>query len=97
VRFKTPLRGIHIGPTCVDGSDYEPDAAAHAHITGSGLKRDLGMVCAKTLTDLRDLLVHELAHLAADTGHNDHWRSSVRRLGGRVPAAYKRKPRRRSK
>jgi hypothetical protein len=92
VRFKTPLRGIHIGPKCIDGSEYGINVDAHAHITGTG-REFLGFVCAKTLTNLRELLVHEIGHLAADTGHDDQWRKSVRRLGGRVPAAYKRHPR----
>jgi hypothetical protein len=96
MRFKTPFRGVHIGPTCIDGTPYGPNDDAHAHISRAGLKRDLGMICAKSVSSLRELLVHEIAHLAADTGHDDRWRRSVRRLGGRVPAAYKRKPRRRS-
>jgi len=79
----------------VSGESFS-DEAAHAHVTGSQPRRFVGFICAKTLTDLRDLLVHEIAHLAADTGHDDRWRRSVRRLGGRVPAAYKRKPKRRS-
>ena len=90
MRFKVPVRGVHIGPTCVDGSEYELDTAAHAHTTGCTAP---GWICARSLTDLKEFLVHELAHLASDSGHSDSWRQSVRQLGGRVPAAYKKRSR----
>lgn len=90
MRFKVPLRGVHIGKTCVDGSDYAPNSDAHAHLSTCPNK---GWICAKSLAAFRELLVHEIAHLAADTGHDDTWRRSVHKLGGRVPAAYKKRPR----
>lgn len=98
-RFKVPLTGVHIGPTCVDGTEFghavvdgkRQEVAAHAHTEGS--KRDLGMICAKTLSELRELLVHEMAHLVTRTGHDDPWRRSVHRLGGKVEAAYRKRPR----
>lgn len=95
MRFKVPFKGVHIGPTCIDGSPFtqtergDPEMA-HAHTTGCP---PVGFICAKTLSAFRELLVHEIAHLAADSGHTDSWRRSVRRLGGRVPAAYKKRPR----
>lgn len=91
MRLKQPVRGFHIGPTCVDGSPFLVDEDAHAHISGSGGPR--GYICARSRKLLVELLIHEIAHLAADTGHDDRWRKSVRRLGGRVPAAYKKKRR----
>ena len=92
MRFKTPVKGVHIGSTCVDGSDWQPDEVAHAHTSETGPKH-VGFICARTLSDLRTLLVHEIAHLASDSGHDDKWRRSVHRLGGRVPAAYKKRHR----
>ena len=100
MRFKQPVRGIHIGRTCVDGTPFRPDEAAHAHANPApGAKHDsakwtLGYICARSKRDLSDFLLHEIAHLAADAGHDDRWRKSLRRLGGRVPAAYRKKPRR---
>jgi len=99
VRFKLPIRGVHIGKTCVDGTPFDPGELAHAHINHRDRKPDsgratLGWICARSLTALREYLVHEIAHLASDSGHDERWRKSVKRLGGRVPAAYKRKPRR---
>ena len=98
MRFRVAFKGVHIGPTCVTGEAYgttwvngiEYDVAAHAHTTGCP---PVGWVCAKTKKDLAVEILHELAHLAADTGHDDRWRKSVHRLGGRVPAAYKKRPR----
>ena len=95
MQFKVPFRGVHIGPTCVDGSAYEMtrngrQADAHAHTTGC---KPTGYICAKSLSALRELLVHEIAHLASDSGHDDRWRTTVKRLGGRVPAAYQKRPR----
>jgi len=92
VRFKTPVRGIHIGG-CVDGSTLPDTVGAHAHITGSKPARYVGYICAQSKRELAEFLLHELAHLAANTGHDDDWRRSVHRLGGRVPAAYKKRPR----
>jgi hypothetical protein len=93
VRFKTPLKGVHIGPTCADGTPWDKREEAHAHIKESGSRGLVGYVCARSLASLKRHLVHELAHLAADAGHNDQWRKSVKRLGARVPAAYKKRRR----
>ena len=90
VRFKVPLKGVHIGPKCIDGSEFEADEDAHAHTKGCP---PVGYICARSLSGLKALLIHELAHLAADAGHDDRWRRSVHRLGGRVPAAYKKRRR----
>lgn len=90
MRFKKPVRGVCIG-SCIDGSPIPPGIAAHAHTSGGYV----GFICASTRKDLVEHLVHEIAHLAADAGHDDRWRRSVRKLGGRVPAAYRKKPRRR--
>jgi hypothetical protein len=98
MRFKTPLKGIHVGPTCIDGSPFGTttvngclyDVAAHAHTTGC---KPIGYICARSKKELTRFLVHELAHLAVDSGHSDSWRKSVRRMGGHVPAAYKKRPR----
>lgn len=90
MRLKQPVRGIHIGSTCVDGSAFGEDVAAHAHTSGH---KPVGYICARSKRDLAAFLIHEIAHLAADSGHDERWRKSVKRLGGRVPAAYRRKPR----
>lgn len=90
MRLKQPVRGIHIGATCVDGTEFGEDIAAHAHTSGH---RPVGYVCARSKKDLAEFLVHEIAHLASDSGHDDKWRRSVKKLGGKVPAAYKKRPR----
>ena len=90
MRFKTPVRGVHIGKTCVDGSEFAAEVCVHAHTSTSGC---VGYICAKSRKDLAEHILHELAHLASDSGHDDRWRRSVRKLGGRVPAAYRKRPR----
>jgi len=98
MRFKVPVRGIHIGSTCVDGTPFDVGEEAHAHVNHKPGKADssnatLGYICARSLSALSRHLVHEIAHLAADSGHDDRWRRSVRQLGGRVPAAYRKRSR----
>lgn len=90
MRLRQPVRGIHIGPTCIDGSPFGETESAHAHTTGC---RPVGYICARSKKDLAELLLHEIAHLASDSGHDDRWRRSLRRLSGHVPAAYRKKPR----
>ena len=98
MRFKVPFRGVHIGPTCIDGSEFGTttrngqtyEIGAHAHCSGD---RPVGYICARSLSAFRELVIHEIAHLAADSGHDDRWRKTMRRLGGRVPAAYQKRPR----
>lgn len=100
MRFKVPFIGVHIGPTCIDGEPFGlterglPEDA-HAHCTPKSGCRDphRGFICAKTPSALHELIGHEIAHLAADAGHDDRWRRSMKRLGLRVPAAYRKKPR----
>jgi len=100
IKFKLPLRGVHIGPTCIDGEPFTVTErgdveSAHSHTTPRPGERDRyrGFICARDLDSLKKLFVHELAHLVADAGHDDRWRQSVRKLGGRVPAAYRKRPR----
>ena len=95
MRFKRPVRGIHIGGF-VDGGPLEPDEVAHAHLTGSQPKQYVGYICVRTKRELAGALFHELAHLASDSGHDDKWRTQMRRLGARIPAHNRRKKRPRS-
>lgn len=92
MRFKQPVRGIHIGG-CIDGNPLPPDVVAHAHLGSSYPKGYIGYICARSKSDLFEALLHELAHLAADSGHDEKWRKSLRKLGGHVPAANRKKPR----
>ena len=91
MRLKQPVRGIHVGPTCIDGQPFAPEVAAHAHISGCP---PVGYICARSKHDLAEFLLHEIAHLASDSGHDDRWRRQLRRLGARVPAAYKKRSKR---
>ena len=92
MRFKRPVKGIHIGG-CIDGQPLDEDEIAHAHLTGSLPKQYVGYICVRSKRDLANALFHELAHLAVDSGHDDKWRKEMRRLGARIPAKNRRKPR----
>lgn len=91
-QFKQPLRGYAIG-CCVTGERLPDDVDAHAHLVGSEPKWAVGFICARSLKALRSTLLHELAHLAAGSGHTEPWRRQMRRLGARIPAHGRRKPR----
>jgi hypothetical protein len=90
VRLKQPVRGIFIGG-CIDGSPLPEDIAAHAHITRSQPAWAVGYICARSKRDLWQFLLHEIAHLAADTGHDERWRTRMRGLGARIPAAHRKR------
>lgn len=92
VRFKQPVRGFHIGG-CVTGEALPDDVAAHAHLRGSEPKWAIGYICAGTRRELVGTLLHELAHLIANDGHGEPWRREMRRLGARIPARHRLKPR----
>ncbi len=97
--FKIPVKGVHIGPLCIDGTTFgktealrggQP-AGAHAHTEEKDRFR--GWICAISPVELQHLLTHEIAHLATNAGHDDRWRRAVRCMGGRVEAAYQKRPR----
>lgn len=98
MRFKTPLRGVHIGSTCVDGTPLGKTklsngkryaVGAHTHFEGEYA----GWICAESAETFQSLLTHELAHLklGPESSHDDRWRNTVRRLGGTVSAAYQKR------
>ena len=98
------VSGIAVG-RCADGSAWrdtvEKREDAHAHLTGAFQ----GWLCIRSPHDvlrrgcqqLSASVMHEFAHLVAAAGHDDRWRVTMRELGQPIPAAYRRKPRRRSK
>ena len=92
VRFKQAVRGYSVG-CCITGEPLAPDTEAHAHLAGSQPRWAVGYICAHSMKDLRGALYHELAHLIANDGHGDSWRREMKRLGARIPARHRRKPR----
>jgi hypothetical protein len=91
IKFKQPVRGFNVGG-CVTGGPLPEDQIAHAHLAGSSPKWAQGFICAVSHPALIHALLHELAHLIANTGHDDRWRREMRRLGVRVPAEHRKKP-----
>jgi hypothetical protein len=79
--------GVFIGG-CVDrgaGSSFRARAHAHTHGTNAG------WICVRGWRRLyqRQLMLHELAHILCGQGHTDKWRKTLRALGGRLPARYR--------
>lgn len=85
------LKGVFLGG-CVargDGSSFR--RRAHAHNMGG--EHD-GWICVRSRRRLMtktgkpsDLMWHELAHiLTPNHGHDDKWRETVRKIGGKVRA-----------
>jgi hypothetical protein len=96
------VRGMCLG-CCVDGSPLGPDVYAHAHQHPKDANR--GWICIRSPRDvlrrgsrrLSATVMHEFAHLVAVAGHDDDWRRTMKELGQPIPAAYKRKPKRRAR
>lgn len=96
------VRGVCIG-CCVDGKPLSTDYDAHAHLYIEG-ERYPGFICFRTERALAGVnpikvgrtSIHELAHLIANQHHSEAWRNTMRQLGQPIPAAYRRKPKRRA-
>lgn len=78
------VRGVFVGG-CVergDGSRFR--AKAHAHTDGE----HAGWICylsAKRLP-IREIALHELAHILSGEGHTDKWRETLLAIGGTLDA-----------
>jgi len=78
------IKGISVG-RCIcplyDPKDIGKTDFAHAHSPEEGYR---GWICVESRAVLRNkaIMLHELAHIIANAGHNDKWRRCVIRLGG---------------
>jgi hypothetical protein len=96
------VRGVSVGQ-CVDGSPLASDVYAHAHQYPKDSNH--GWICIRSPRDvlkrgsrhLSTTVMHELAHLVAAAGHDDAWRRTMRELGQPIPAAFRKRSKRRSK
>lgn len=80
------VRGVFVGG-CVDrgvGSKFR--AKAHAHTGG----KNLGWICFRSARWLhvRELLLHELAHIVVREGHTRRWRAFLLQIGGTLDEVY---------
>jgi hypothetical protein len=78
------LVGVFVGGCCLRGPGSSFRAKAHAHTHGP-VK---GWLCLRGPKNLADtgLLLHELAHVVAGTGHTNAWRAVLLQLGGTLDA-----------
>lgn len=72
------LKGIFVNYCgCGYGFDVDPPTLAHTH-------NDIGWMCVPRsrylLSEL--LMMHEMAHILTNSGHNKKWRRKVLQLGG---------------
>ena len=96
------VSGLSVGK-CAAGDDWpKRDVAgyrttAHAHLHG----KHRGWICIRRPSDIlrkgtrhvsADVL-HELAHLIADSGHTDKWRAVMTELGQPIPKGYQKRER----
>jgi hypothetical protein len=100
--YSKQIKGISVG-SCVckvyDSHDIGKTDHAHAHLKPrleSERKEGpwAGWLCVRSLTALNNkpLMLHELAHLLTNEGHNDKWRRKLLKIGGTLKATGGRYP-----
>ena len=74
------LRGVFVGGCVERGEGSRFRAKAHAHISGS----HQGWICflSNKWLHVRELWLHELAHVITRHGHNSYWRKTLLEIGG---------------
>jgi hypothetical protein len=80
------LRGVFVGG-CVErgvGSSFRATAHAHSH----GFHR--GFICFRSdkWLHVRELWLHELAHVVTRQPHNNRWREFLLQIGGTLDPVY---------
>ena len=78
------IKGVFVGGCVARGEGSRFRAKAHAHIEGK-FKGWLCFLSNKWL-HVKELWLHEIAHLLTDSGHDDKWRSKVIEIGGTIDA-----------
>lgn len=95
LRNHKQLKGVYVGG-CINGINWDQTKyggvftrnvipLAHAHTSRI---INPGWMCLQHENYLQEpyLLIHELAHILSDQGHNDRWRKKVLELGGTLDA-----------
>jgi hypothetical protein len=74
------LRGVFVGGCVSRGVGSKFRAKAHAHTTGE----HRGWICFRSTRwiNIRELWLHELAHVVTRDGHTDRWRAFLVQIGG---------------
>jgi hypothetical protein len=99
------VKNICVG-RCVNHDDWQDTddgvhcyrEQAHAHVKGCDHP---GWICVRnprhvlsgSSRHVSGLLLHELAHLISQSGHNETWRQTMRGLGQTIPKQYQRRAR----
>lgn len=78
------VKGVFVGGCVIRGEGSRFRAKAHSHTVGDYA----GWICylSSKWLHVRELALHELAHIATGHGHTDTWRAALIKLGGTVDA-----------
>jgi len=85
IKSKHPeVKGIFVGGCVERGEGSRFRAKAHSHIKG----HYKGWICflSERRLDSNELMLHEVAHVISESGHDDKWRETVLRIGGTLDA-----------
>ena len=74
------IRGVFVGGCVGRGVGYRTRSTAHAHIHGE----HQGWICFSSdkWLHLREIWLHELAHLVTREWHTNRWRKFLLQIGG---------------
>jgi hypothetical protein len=78
------VKGVFVGGCVSHGIGSRFRAKAHAHLTGP----HAGWLCflSTKWLHVRELWVHEIAHIVAGEGHTEFWRTILIQIGGTLDA-----------
>jgi hypothetical protein len=78
------LRGVFVGGCVARGIGSKFHAKAHAHHRGAFR----GWICFRSSLwlNVREIWLHELAHVVTREGHTDRWRAFLLQIGGTLDA-----------
>jgi hypothetical protein len=80
------IKGVFVGG-CINNSIHPLPYEAHVH---RGKTIYDGWICFRTnkLLHVKELWLHELAHLIASAGHTNNWRRILLEIGGTLSCVY---------
>lgn len=80
------VKGTFVGGCVIRGDGSRFRAKAHTHANG----KYKGWICILSMKriEIKEILLHELAHAITNQGHTDKWRAKLLELGGTLDEVY---------